>query len=189
MTIKAIILSDTIGAGAGSFKKGFKTIIGKGKILKKFSRKEEESLGEEIVNYIKSLQRGNRFKPLDKDTVYFSTCEIPGYAKKDGTIAPPERVLYIEIPNSIRGSYCSAYCQKTPVISYDGTQCNEQLTLDGVKAAIKKLFLIRKQNMAIRRYAQNPTEANKQAALKLFPPEAKNEIEFILRSVDSDWIG
>ena len=69
--MKAILLSDLVGAGAGAYKDGVKSIIGDGEVLKDFSKVEKKELGKKIVGFIKSLPKGNYLEPLDKDTVYF----------------------------------------------------------------------------------------------------------------------
>ena len=172
--IKAILLTQSLGAGAGAFKAGFRRIIGEGKVLKNFTPAEQADLGADVVKYIKSLARGNRFKPTDKDTVYFSTHVIPAASAKD----VPERILRVELPFGEHSGFVKTL-SKTPLILEDGTRCQEPLTVEGLKNAIKKLRRTRKMESAICEYSKNPTEANKKAALAFF--QSQEEGEFILR--------
>ncbi len=174
--MKAIILTKSLGAGASEFSKGVRSIIGEGKVVNNFTPAEKASLGEDVVNFIKSLQKDNPLKPLDEDTVYFSTHEIPGFRAYDGTVVKPERVLHIELPYNKHGHL------GLPLVLEDGTRYSEPLTVDGIKNAIRELMLGRKREIAVCNYSKNPTEENKQAALALFPKELKEDTEFILRS-------
>ena len=143
--MKAIILTEALGTGAGNYTKGFRTVIGDGKVVKNFTKTEQAELGEEVVNFIKSLPRGNRLKPLDKDTVYFATQRVPGIFDEDGSmIEPAQRVLFIDIPDGV-GSAFGMTCSSKPLVLEDGTFIEEPLTVDGIKKAISDIMLARKQ--------------------------------------------
>ena len=166
--IKAILLTESLGAGAGAFKNGFRRIIGEGKVVKNFTPAEQADLGQDVVNYIKSLARGNRFKPLDKDTVYFSTHVIPATPNSEA-----ERILEIQLP--FDEFLYTETLSTTPLILKDGTRCQKPLTVASIKEAIKELRFSRKMDSAVREYSKNPTEANKQAALAFFPSKEEGE--------------
>ena len=138
--IKAIFLSEQAGAGAGAFKEGFRSIIGEGKVLNKFSKKAERELGPDIVGFLKSLPKGDKLKPLDKDTLFFSTHSRPAIKSPSGeVILPAERVLHVDkIVDA--GSGYGATATTNPLVLKDGHVCSYPLTLDGVKSAIETVM-------------------------------------------------
>ncbi len=149
--MKAILLSERVGAGAGAFKDGYKSIIGEGKVLKDFSKKDKKELGKEIVDFIKSLPKGDKLKPLDKDTVYFSTFVRPAIKNPAGEVVlPEERVLYMDKVLD-KGVGCGVTASTQPLVLGDGHVCSYPLTIKGVKDAIKRLEnsakLITKENL------------------------------------------
>ena len=138
--MKAILLSEQVGAGAGAFKDGFRAIIGEGEILKDFSRADKKELGKEVVAFIKSFAKGDHLKPLDKDTVYFSTFTRPELKNAAGeVVCPRERVLHIDKVLN-KGEGCGVTVSSNPLVLEDGHICSYPLTLDGVKAAYKELL-------------------------------------------------
>lgn len=74
---KFTILSDYVGAGAGNFKTGFRSVVGEGNVLKKFESKTEALLPKELKDFIYSQRKSNKLKPLDKDTVYLNAYKSP----------------------------------------------------------------------------------------------------------------
>ena len=137
--MKAILLSDRVGAGAGAFKDGVKSIIGEGEVLKDFSKVEKKELGKEIVGFIKSLPKGNKLEPLDKDTVYFSTFRRPAIKNPAGEVVlPEERVLYMDKVLG-KGEGCGVTASTQPLVLGDGHICSYPLTINGVKSALERL--------------------------------------------------
>ncbi|MCR5265885.1 MAG: hypothetical protein K6E29_04755 [Cyanobacteria bacterium RUI128] len=138
--MKAILLSEQVGAGAGAFKDGYRAIIGEGRVLSDFSKAEKKELGKEIVDFIKSFGKGDKLKPLDKDTVYFSTSVRPELKNTAGeVVCPRERVLHIDKPLG-EGEGCGVTVSTNPLVLEDGHICSYPMTLDGVKAAFKCLM-------------------------------------------------
>ena len=137
--MKAILLSERVGAGAGAFKDGYKSIIGEGKVLNDFSKIEKKELGKEIVDFIKSLPKGDKLKPLDKDTVYFSTFKRPAIKNPAGEVVlPAERVLFMDKALD-KGVGCGITASSQPLVLGDGHICSYHLTIEGVKNALKQL--------------------------------------------------
>ena len=137
--MKAILLSERVGAGAGAFKDGYKSIIGEGKVLNDFSKIEKKELGKEIVDFIKSLPKGDKLKPLDKDTVYFSTFVRPAIKNPAGEVVlPAERVLFMDKALD-KGVGCGITASSQPLVLGDGHICSYPLTIEGVKNALKQL--------------------------------------------------
>ena len=137
--MKAILLSERVGAGAGAFKDGYKSIIGEGKVLNDFSKIEKKELGKEIVDFIKSLPKGDKLKPLDKDTVYFSTFKRPAIKNPAGEVVlPAERVLFMDKALD-KGVGCGITASSQPLVLGDGHICSYPLTIEGVKNALKQL--------------------------------------------------
>ena len=167
---QVVLLSKTFGAGGGMFKKGFRKILGKGEILKDFSPSQKAELGPEVVGFIKSLKKGNPYKPLAKDTVYITPHKYP-----DG-----EMILSFSLPHGKHGAF-KRTCSSAPYTMDDGTVITRPLSIDGIKKAIADIKLSFKKDKAMQRYWKNPTTANKQAVFDLHPTSLRENIEFILK--------
>lgn len=148
MTVKAILLSREVCKSCEKFTSGFKKVIGDATILKKFPRIDEEKLDKEIVDYIYSLQSGNRYKPLDRDTLYFSM--------EDGWLA---------ISSPVIGTKSSICIQ------------DSHWTLDKLRKAIRDMLSRKRVDLAYFKYAKNPTEANKRTIFKLVPTETEKGLQ------------
>ena len=110
-----------------------------GKPVSKFSPEVAKDLGKDIVDYLQAMPKGDPLKPLDKDTIVFSTAVKRGYIKADGTVVPPERTLFINKMTGVDTGYGTS-ASKTPDISEDGFVRTYPLTLEGVKEGIRRIF-------------------------------------------------
>ena len=124
-----ILLSDTLGAGAGAFKQGWRTIVGEGRVLSKFSANAEETFGKDVVKYLNGFKKGNRYNPLNQNNVFMTTWTTPALKSNSGqTVWPADRMLGIGVPVSAHGSMgLTLSCR-------DG-----EVTVENIQKAIKNL--------------------------------------------------
>ena len=121
---KVILLTDSLARNVYSADKGIQSVTEGVNIKKRFTSKESSALGKELVGFIDSFRRGNRYKPLEKDVVYISL-------KQDAA----QSTLCIEKPNrkNLWGNPYSVVVTDTVPADNKGVF---PLSLDGLKRAI-----------------------------------------------------